>query len=58
MSISDQIRHAASVDVFKLVDEKSAFVGHPFYFDYDYVHVLVADARKNRVGGIPQSGLK
>ncbi len=54
MSISDQIRHAASVDVFKLVDEKSAFVGHPFYFDYDYVHVLVADARKNRVGGIPQ----
>jgi DNA helicase HerA-like ATPase len=54
MSISDQIRQAASVNIFKLADDKSAFVGHPFYFDYDIVMVLVADARKHRVGGIPQ----
>ena len=54
MSISNQIRQAASVDIFKLADDKSAFVGHPFYFDYDHVHILVADARKNKVGGIPQ----
>lgn len=54
MSVSDQIRQVASVNIFKLVENKSAFVGHPFYFDYDMVHILVADARKNRVGGIPQ----
>lgn len=54
MSISDQIKQAASVDLFQLVDDKKAFVGHPFYFDYDIVHVLVADARKQKVGGIPQ----
>ena len=54
MSISDQIKQAASVNIFKLVEDKTVFVGHPFYFDYVVVHVLVADARKNRVGGIPQ----
>lgn len=54
MSISDQLRQKASIDIFKLIDNKSAFVGHPFYFDYDLVHVLVADARKHKVGGIPQ----
>ncbi len=54
MSISNQIRQAASVNIFKLSDDKSAFVGHPFYFDYGQVHILVADARKNKVGGIPQ----
>lgn len=54
MNISEQLKQQASTDIFKLADEKSAFVGHPFYFDYDMVHVLVADARKNKVGGIPQ----
>jgi DNA helicase HerA-like ATPase len=54
VSISDQIKQVASVNIFKLAEDKTAFVGHPFYFDYDVVHVLVADARKNRIGGIPQ----
>jgi hypothetical protein len=54
MSISDQIKQAASVDIFTLANEKEAFIGHPFYFDYEIVHILIADARKNRVGGIPQ----
>lgn len=54
MSISEQIKQAATADIFKLVDDKTAFVGHPFYFDYDMVHVLIADARKHKVGGIPQ----
>ena len=54
MNISGQIKQAASVDIFKLAEDKSAFIGHPFYFDYDMVHILVADARKHKVGGIPQ----
>jgi len=54
MSISDQIKQVASVDIFDLTNDKNAFVGHPFYFDYGTVHVLIADARKNKVGGIPQ----
>jgi len=54
VSISDQIKQAASVDIFRLADDKDAFAGHPFYFDYNLVHVLIADARKHRVGGIPQ----
>lgn len=54
MSISEQIRQAASVNIFALSQDKEAFVGHPFYFDYEFVHVLIADARKNKVGGIPQ----
>ena len=54
MSISTQIKHLASVDIFALTTNKQAFVGHPFYFDYDLVHVLVADARKKGVNGIPQ----
>jgi len=55
MSISTQIKKAASVDIFQLAHKKEAFVGHPFYFDYDAVHVLIADAHKKKVGGIPQS---
>src|SRR5262245_17182417 len=30
------------------------FVGRPFYLDYDKASVLVADAWKNRAGGLPQ----
>src|SRR5687768_2712097 len=54
MSISARIKQAASVDLFALANTRAAFVGHPFHFDYDLVHVLVADARKKSVGGIPQ----
>lgn len=54
MSISSQLKQVASVDLFSLVKDKKAFVGHPFHFDYDLVHVLIADARKKNVGGIPQ----
>ncbi len=54
MSISSQIKDIASVDIFALSKKKEAFVGHPFYFDYDMVNVLIADAHKKKVGGIPQ----
>ena len=54
MSLTDQLKKAASVDIFKLAQDKAAFVGHPFYFDYAVAHVLVADAHKQRVRGIPQ----
>ena len=48
MSISSQIKDIASVDIFALSKKKEAFVGHPFYFDYDMVNVLIADAHKKK----------
>jgi DNA helicase HerA-like ATPase len=30
------------------------FVGRPFHLDYDKAYLLVADAWKNKVGGVPQ----
>src|SRR3990172_8716901 len=30
------------------------FVGRPFHLDYDRAYLLVADAWKNKVGGVPQ----
>jgi hypothetical protein len=54
MNISERIKQAASVNIFALAQNKNAFVGHPFYFDYSTVNVLIADARKKSIGGIPQ----
>src|SRR5260370_23233836 len=55
----DAIARLAKVDLFER-DPKTAavktgeFVGRPFYLDYEKAHILVADAWKNRAGGLPQ----
>ena len=55
----DAIAQLANVDLFDR-DPKTgqvktgSFVGRPFYLDYDKAKVLVADAWKNRAGGLPQ----
>lgn len=52
--LAQKIREILSVDLFKEGRNSQHFVGRPFYLDYDVAHVLVSDAWKHRVNGIPQ----
>jgi DNA helicase HerA-like ATPase len=54
MSLKDAIESLASVDIFVEAKKKDAFVGRPYYLDYDKAFLLIADAWKMKVGGIPQ----
>jgi DNA helicase HerA-like ATPase len=51
--LTDKLRALASTDIFKDGVVQETFVGHPFYFDYETVKVLVNDKWKHRVSGIP-----
>jgi hypothetical protein len=48
------IQSLAKVDIFKDGRKSEFFVGRPFYLDYERAYLLVADAWKKKVGGIPQ----
>jgi len=52
--IREKIHELASVNIFTEGKKDERFVGRPFHLDYDKAQVLVADAWKNRVNGIPQ----
>lgn len=52
--LEDKIKGIASVDIFKKGRDESLFVGRPFYLDYEKAKVLVSDAWKHKVKGIPQ----
>lgn len=54
MSTKDVIKELASVDIFKETKTPEALIGRPFYLDYEKACVLVPDAWKMKVGGIPQ----
>ena len=54
MSITSAIKDLASVDIFNIGKQNEIFVGRPFYLDYDKASLLIADAWKMKVGGIPQ----
>ena len=53
MSILEELKQLATVDLFTDVKDPSTFVGRPFYFDYTSLKLLANDAWKQRVGGIP-----
>jgi hypothetical protein len=53
MSISKSLKQLATVDLFKAVSESDAFIGRPFYFDFNTMKVLSNDHWKERVGGVP-----
>lgn len=53
MSITEKLKGMASVDLFKEVTKEEAFVGRPFYFDFNTMKVLSNDHWKERVSGIP-----
>ncbi|TET37810.1 MAG: DUF87 domain-containing protein [Planctomycetota bacterium] len=54
MSLTSDIKDIASVDIFTEAKESGAFVGRPFHIDYEKAYILVADAWKQKIGGIPQ----
>ncbi len=51
--VAEALRQLATVDLFADAKDPACFVGRPFYFDYATVKLLVNDAWKQRVGGIP-----
>src|SRR3989344_3746900 len=53
-TIQEEIKKIAATDIFKESKKPDFFVGRPFYLDYEKAFVLVADAWKERVKGIPQ----
>src|SRR5437879_3544690 len=61
VSFDTEIARIATVDLFKRNKagqfETGTFVGRPFHLDYDYAQILIADAWKSKVHGIPQGSL-
>ncbi|MGB7442529.1 MAG: DUF87 domain-containing protein [Coleofasciculaceae cyanobacterium] len=53
MGITKKVQQIASIDIFAETKKKDLFVGRPFYFDYEYVRLLVCDGWKHQAGGIP-----
>lgn len=52
--LEQKLRDILDVDIFKEGRKEDLFVGRPFYLDYENAQVLVSDAWKHRVKGIPQ----
>lgn len=52
MSIIEQLKSMAAVDLFKDAIVPDAFVGRPFYFDFSCMKLLSNDHWKEKVGGI------
>lgn len=52
MSISEQLKSLATVDLFRDAIVADAFVGRPFYFDFSHMKLLSNDHWKEKVGGI------
>jgi DNA helicase HerA-like ATPase len=52
--IEKKLNDILSADIFKEGQNEDSFVGHLFYLDYDKANLLVSDAWKQKVGGIPQ----
>lgn len=52
--LEHHLKKIANIDIFKKGRNKDLFVGRPFYLDYDKAQILISDAWKNKVKGIPQ----
>ena len=52
--LEEKIKGIASVDIFDKGRDKNLFVGRPFYLDYEKTRILISDAWKHRVKGVPQ----
>jgi len=52
--LEHQLRKIASIDIFNKGRERTLFVGRPYYLDYEKAQILVSDAWKHQVKGIPQ----
>ena len=54
MSLVSSVKELATVDLFSDAPKAELFVGRPFALSYGSATLLVADAWKQKVGGIPQ----
>lgn len=54
MSFNEELKNLATVDIFKEAKKPKLFIGRPYYLDFDKAYLMIADAWKNRVGGVPQ----
>ena len=54
MSLTQEVEKMAIVDIFAEAKKPELFIGRPYYLDFDKAYLLVADAWKEKVGGIPQ----
>lgn len=52
--IDQKLNSILDVDIFDKGKDSSNFVGHLFYLDYEKANLLVSDAWKHKVKGIPQ----
>ena len=46
MSITQELKSLATVDIFVESKKPELFIGRPYYLDYDKAYLLVADAWK------------
>lgn len=53
VDLVSKLKELASTDIFKEGRAPETFVGHPFYFDYECVKILVNDKWKHLNGGVP-----
>ncbi|WP_041534017.1 ATP-binding protein [Petrotoga mobilis] len=54
MGFNQEILKMAVVDIFAEAKKPDLFIGRPYYLDYDKAYLLIADAWKQKAGGIPQ----
>ena len=54
MSFTDQIKNLATHDIFKEAKKQEWVVGRPYYLDFENAYLLITDAWKEKVKGIPQ----
>lgn len=50
----EAVQNLAKVDIFNEAKKTDLFIGRPFYLDFDKAYLLITDAWKEKVGGIPQ----
>ncbi len=54
MGLTQEVKNLATVDIFQEAKKPDMFIGRPFYLDFEKAYLLITDAWKERVGGIPQ----
>lgn len=54
MSMMQELKKLATVDIFKSAKKPELFIGRPYYLDFDKAYLLITDAWKEKVGGVPQ----
>lgn len=52
-NIIEDLKKLATVDLFEECKKNEAFVGRPFYLDYDRLRLMSNDKWKHGVGGVP-----